>query len=277
VKKFNNQAITPFNVGMNTLATPTPAEYKVLLGHKTTMNTASMKSDALPSKREKNGGYPDSFDWRANGPVQVVKNQGFCGSCCAFAALGAQESMFAIYSKQLFNLSEQNLVDCDTGDYGCGGGNALNANPYVLSDQGGNFVTEDSYRYIAVEGTCKYEQAMKDTYLNACAYLPIPTEEIRTRIAAFVLVALHNRFDICVLREFADQISRLLSHSISSSQGNCTNGRFILKMQGRSWLDRCKDSRRPNAPVTLTPEAQRLLHESQNPAIVILAGIPGME
>jgi C1A family cysteine protease len=99
VKEFNNQGITSFNVGMNTLATRTPADYKVLLGHKTTMNNASMKSHALPSKREKKGGYPDSFDWRANGTVRVVKNQGFCGSGWALAAIGAQESMFAIYSK----------------------------------------------------------------------------------------------------------------------------------------------------------------------------------
>jgi hypothetical protein len=72
-----------------------------------------------------------TVDWRTKGVVSPVKNQGQCGSCWAFTAIGALEAHNYIKTKTMVILSEQNLVDCTNGNtknnsmylsYGCNGG-----------------------------------------------------------------------------------------------------------------------------------------------------------
>jgi hypothetical protein len=65
---------------------------------------------------------PAELDWTTKGVVTPVKNQGSCGSCWAFSAVGSLESAYAIKTGNLIRFSEQELVSCDTGDYGCQGG-----------------------------------------------------------------------------------------------------------------------------------------------------------
>jgi C1A family cysteine protease len=58
------------------------------------------------------GALHDTFDWRTENVAQIVKDQGKCGSSWAFAAIAPQESAWAITFKQLYSVSEQNLLDC---------------------------------------------------------------------------------------------------------------------------------------------------------------------
>ncbi len=62
------------------------------------------------------------FDWRDRGAVTPAKNQGGCGSCWDFAATGAFESAVAIANGYHWDLSEQQVIDCNVEEYGCGGG-----------------------------------------------------------------------------------------------------------------------------------------------------------
>lgn len=65
---------------------------------------------------------PDSFDWRTKvAKAPMIKNQGSCGSCWAFATSTVMEWVMAIAKKGV-ELSPQELVSCDSTSYGCGGG-----------------------------------------------------------------------------------------------------------------------------------------------------------
>ena len=97
------------------------------------------KFDALAPEASSVGGYkrPAFLDYRTQGVVSHVKNQGTfllvwpksvrwclgkCGSCWAFAVTAAVETRNALHGGKLVTLSEQQLLDCDNMDSGCGGG-----------------------------------------------------------------------------------------------------------------------------------------------------------
>jgi KDEL-tailed cysteine endopeptidase len=105
-------------------------------------------------------GAPLSIDWRSKGAVSSVKDQGQCGSCWTFSSTGAIEGSWAISKGQLYDLSEQQLVDCATGiaygSYGCNGGQMEGAFKYVIANGQCN---EGAYPYSSgttmTSGACK--------------------------------------------------------------------------------------------------------------------------
>lgn len=89
----------------------------------------------------------DSKDWRTEGAVNPVKNQGRCGSCWAFGATAAVETAYFIKHGTLPKLSEQQLVSCNSPpNNGCRGGWPSQAYKY-LKEQGQ--ATSASYRYVS--------------------------------------------------------------------------------------------------------------------------------
>ncbi|XP_069685412.1 cathepsin L-like peptidase [Periplaneta americana] len=99
---------------------------------------------------------PDSIDWREKGAVTPVKDQGHCGSCWAFSAIGTLEGQHFRKTGKLISLSEQDLVDCCGlyGTEGCKGGHATLAFDCIKGYNG--IDTEDSYPYEAKDGTCRF-------------------------------------------------------------------------------------------------------------------------
>ncbi|CAF0806192.1 unnamed protein product [Brachionus calyciflorus] len=121
----------------------------------------------------KNNDVPDTVDWRTQGYVTPVKDQGQCGSCWAFSAVAALEGQHFKQAGELVSLSEQNLVDCSGkfGNQGCNGGLMDQAFDYIKSNKG--IDTEESYPYTARDGKCKFNPATVGA--TDTGYVDIPT------------------------------------------------------------------------------------------------------
>ncbi len=108
------------------------------------------------------GTLPASFDWRSSipGAISPIRDQGSCGSCYVFSAVGMIEARANIQAYRAgdpmpqFDLSEQEILSC-SGSYpwsfGCSGGNVGSALQYV---QDNGVVDETCFPYEAADVAC---------------------------------------------------------------------------------------------------------------------------
>merc|ERR1719222_385787 len=117
--RYRNGEVT-YTLGMNRFGDMTHPEFVARFN--------GYKSNGLAKKAGKtfmkpaNFQAPASMDWRTEGYVTPVKDQGQCGSCWSFSSTGSLEGQHFRKTGQLVSLSEQNLVDCSTENLGCNGG-----------------------------------------------------------------------------------------------------------------------------------------------------------
>ncbi|KAJ4822695.1 putative cysteine protease rd19d [Turnera subulata] len=134
-------------------------------------------------------GLPGSFDWREKGAVTDVKMQGACGSCWAFSTTGSVEGANFLATGKLLNLSEQQLVDCDSTcdktdkracDNGCGGGLMTNAYRYLI--EAGGLQEESSYPYTGKKGECKFDPEKVAVKVANFTNIPIDENQIAANL-----------------------------------------------------------------------------------------------
>lgn len=154
INAHNANPESTYEKGLNHLSDWTQEEFNVLLGKGTGANVAEgAKIESVPE-----ADY-EPIDHRDEGLVTEVKDQGSCGSCWAFSAVAAMESLELQWNDELELYSEQQLVDCahEDGSAGCNGGEMTGAFKYYSNTKdhaAHNAALETEYPYHAKNEQC---------------------------------------------------------------------------------------------------------------------------
>lgn len=158
IEQHNADKTQTFTMGLNKFSHLTLNEFHdaVRIG---SLRPPSLRRAAAPihSAPADMSTVPTEIDHVAKNAVTPVKNQGSCGSCWAFSAVGALESAHYYKHGVLKTYAEQELVSCDTVDSGCNGGWMDDAFTFVRKN--GGLTDPGSYPYTSgttgATGTCK--------------------------------------------------------------------------------------------------------------------------
>ncbi|MFH1623452.1 MAG: C1 family peptidase, partial [Candidatus Aenigmatarchaeota archaeon] len=161
--------------------------------------------------------YPSSMDWRnkdGRNWVTPVKNQGNCGACWAFGAVGVVESraMIALGDPDHpIDLSEQDLVSC-SGIGDCGGAALGSMDSVFAYTQSTGIVDESCFPYAASNLPCSNkcgDWQAKTVRVLDYEKLPASTEPIKQAISDYGPVTVY----MAVLSDFLGYQGGVYSHS----------------------------------------------------------------
>jgi cathepsin L len=156
----HNQENHTYTLGMNAFGDLTREEF-----FSTHLGLNNIKRDYIRSVNEADLDdveIAESLDWRTEGAVTPIKDQGQCGSCWAFSTTGSTEGAYFLKKGELVSLSEQQLVDCSTsyGNEGCNGGFMDYGFEYIID----NGITDEAdYPYKARDQKCSTGKPVKAT------------------------------------------------------------------------------------------------------------------
>lgn len=100
IEEFNSNPENTSTIGINKFSDWTKDELKSLNGYRADLKVAN-RIEVFDTEN-----MADSIDWRTQGAVTPVKNQGQCGSCWSFSATGSLEGAHFVKTGNLVSLSE---------------------------------------------------------------------------------------------------------------------------------------------------------------------------
>ena len=182
-----------------------------------------------------------SFDWRDNNKITPIRDQKTCGSCWAFATLGAFEGSYLKINggaPTSVDVSEQDLVSC-SGAGSCGGGwwafNYLitkgcakeSAYPYTASNSPCNTTVARTYKatvwgYVSSTGGIPSVSQMKQAL---CDHGPLA-----------VAVYVSGAFQAYTSGVFNEQSSAQINHGVTLVGWDDSKSAWLIKNSwGTNW------------------------------------------
>ena len=170
-----NEIPSHHKIGITKFADLTDEEF-----HKKYCGFKMNKSNFINLKKvqlKKNLKLPESFDWVTDKNVLgEPKNQYSCGSCWAFSIVGHLEALYYMKYGEHKTFSEQQLVDCDTNDQQCNGGEFATAFEWII--QNGGLESDTDYPYKAKTQTCTQDKTKNIVKVTSYELLETTDEEI---------------------------------------------------------------------------------------------------
>jgi len=193
VLAHNQDTTKTWKEEINHLADWTEEEFSSLRGYDKRVGYSRKAQAPAPTtiKTHAMKALPDSIDWRTQGVVTAVKDQGGCGSCWGFAAAETLESYWAIAHSEFGDLSIQQILDCTSnpqhcgGTGGCGGGTAEVA--YASIIKAGGLMSEWTYSYQSHSGLdfkCRVGSNNFTAAATMTSYVSLPSNEYTPLLTA---------------------------------------------------------------------------------------------
>ncbi|XP_063376939.1 procathepsin L-like [Cydia fagiglandana] len=141
----------------------------------------------LPSGNRTKAVLPDlpevtatELDWRKKDAVTHVKNQGRCGSCYIFSAVGEIEGQYAIKHKQCLAFSEGQALDC-LERASCGGG-TMHEVFQALAIKMEKLEKEGDYPYKDMKKKCREDKSKGVALVLDGKEVVVPDEEVLKKL-----------------------------------------------------------------------------------------------
>ncbi|XP_068667774.1 senescence-specific cysteine protease SAG39-like [Aristolochia californica] len=242
IDSFNSVGDKSYRLGLNQFADLNNEEF---VASRNGFKPSQHKAGTPSFFKYENGSAPSSVDWRKEGAVTPVKDQGQCGCCWAFSAVAAMEGVAELRTGKLISLSEQELVDCDTSgdDQGCQGG--LMDNAFEFIKKNGGLTTEDNYPYKGVDDTCNSnKESNSSAKINGYEDVPANSEEslmkaVANQPVSVAIDASGNAFQFYSSGVFTGDCSTDLDHGVTAvGYGTSDDGTkywLVKNSWGSSW------------------------------------------
>lgn len=242
----HNSKNLSFRLGLNRFADLTNEEYRTrFLGTRINPNRRNRKVNSQANRYATRVGdkLPESVDWRKEGAVVGVKDQGSCGSCWAFSAIAAVEGVNKLATGDLISLSEQELVDCDTSyNEGCNGGLMDYAFEFIINN--GGIDSEEDYPYRAIDGRCDQNRKNAkvvsiDDYEDVPAYDEGALKKaVANQVIAVAVEGGGREFQLYDSGVFTGRCGTALDHGVAAVGYGTENGKdywIVRNSWGGSW------------------------------------------